>query len=136
MSPAFIMAISKKFKCGHCGRNKLTGYSVCAKHLIYARVAWGNRVRRKMILGECAYCHRRHVPNEQRCRMHKQINRENCHNWSLKKYWSRKRDGLCVMCLVGMAKPAADGTIWCREHREERRRINQLRYRRVNNESK
>jgi hypothetical protein len=121
MSPAFIIAFKKKFKCARCGHQKLSGYSLCPKHVLKARRHWHTIVKRKMILGECVNCHRKHVRGEQRCDVHKEINRKRIHNWSQAKYWARRRDGLCVDCLVGQAKPVVPGSCCrCEEHREWR----------------
>ena len=120
MTPAFVKAFSKRFRCEHCGAQKLNGYSLCARHLIKARRWWRNRVRRKMVLGECVNCQRRHVRGEQRCRLHKEINRKRIHDWQQLKYWSRRRDGLCVECLIGQAQPAVPGSCWCAPHRARR----------------
>ena len=120
MTPKFIAAFAKKMKCSSCSASKLTGYSVCSHHLIMARKYWRVKVKRKMILGECVNCQRRPVRGEQRCRLHKEINRKRIHAWMQAKYWARRRDGLCVDCLIGQAQPVVPGSCWCEVHRVER----------------
>jgi len=123
MSPMFIIAFKKKHKCPRCSASKLTGYSVCQRHLSYAKYQWRRWSARRFSKGLCHSCDRQHIPSEQRCMPHTRINQKRCQEWTRNKYHSRKRDGLCVDCPTSNPKPTTNGLIWCSVH-HERHRIN------------
>lgn len=69
----------------------------------YARQAWHQWVAIRQILGTCIRCNRKHRPDEQRCGVHRNINKAKCLAWARAnrdairaEYKSRVNAGVCV----------------------------------------
>ncbi len=135
MSPIFIKAFKAKVKCPQCSADKLNGYSICSKHLLKARFRWRRWSKSRYHQGLCHSCDQRHIPGQQRCMPHTIKNRKYCWEWSYNKYHARKRDGLCVMCPIGVVSPTVDRTVWCYSHREQAREKNR-KYHRAHSRAK
>jgi hypothetical protein len=69
----------------------------------YARSKWHVFVAVRQVLGTCIACNRKHRPGEQRCTVHRNINRAKCKAWShenrdqrLADYREARKKGVCA----------------------------------------
>ena len=131
MTPLFVKAFKKENKCWSCKASKLTGYSVCSRHLLKARGHWRVWSAKRFEQGLCHSCHRRHIPGKQRCRAHTLINQTRCRIYSRVRYKFRKENGLYTQCRVGIEEKAVKGFGGlCKYHHDVR--LTQNRARRQN----
>ena len=92
--------------CWKCRRRRASKnfkpYAVCDEHRGLARAYWHARVERRLREGCCISCSRRPVPGEQRCEVHKEINRLKCAAWGRRhpershKYWLKYKRRLAA----------------------------------------
>ncbi len=91
------MFFVKKFKqkrslnaCANCGKDKLSGYSMCAKHLERARLEFENWSNERRAVGRCIGCDRVSLKantlatrgaHQLRCWFHAAINRARISKW-------------------------------------------------------
>ena len=109
MSPYFVKLFKKENKCSCCKASKKDGYSVCAKHLKYAKTRWRKWQIIRRNTGKCCYCHRKSFKGWLRCKTHTIINKKKCEAWG-KKHPTHGHDsfiqrhstftdnGLCISC--------------------------------------
>lgn len=69
----------------------------------YARAKWREFVTVRQVLGTCIACNRQHRPGEQRCTVHRNLNRAKCKAWAhenrderLAEYRRRVKAGVCT----------------------------------------
>lgn len=129
MSPVYIKEIQST-KCGNvCKNEKLGKYSLCAKHLEYARNTWRIWQKERRDQGRCCFCHLKSFKGFLRCKKHTLENRERCKAWARlhpyrhREEWERRKRwtamGLCLACPTH--SPVIPGRTRCADCTERRR---------------
>lgn len=108
MTAFFVKTFKKRHtkRCAHCRKDKVSGYSLCDRHLVAARErfrSWSNTRRKEH---KCILCDRKPMKTWLRCRLHTKINRNRCAIWGSQhpdyahKQWLKRKKyidvGLCV----------------------------------------
>lgn len=115
MTAFFVEKFKRENQCWNCKADKLSGYSMCAKHLEKAKLdfrAWAKRRRRQRL---CCYCDRRSFKGWLRCKTHTLVNRVKCLRWNRlhpehgREAWEKRKKllalGICI-CRAHRTIPA------------------------------
>lgn len=81
MSKFFLKSFKAKNKCWACKEDKLSGYSLCEKHLTKARNLWRSWGFERRQAGLCISCDRTSFKGWLRCKFHTLLNRKRCAAW-------------------------------------------------------
>ena len=81
MSPMFLKFFRNEVKCQCCHSHKKEGYSVCPKHLKYAKLRWRGWSEERRKEGLCCWCGRKSYKGWLRCKKHTEYNRGICREW-------------------------------------------------------
>lgn len=84
MTAFFVQEFKKTNKCLKCKTSKIEGYSLCAKHLRYAKLRWRTWAEDRKEAGKCCYCHRKSFNGWLRCRTHTAYNRKIGIEWCVR----------------------------------------------------
>ena len=134
MSKFFLRKFKSLHKCPKCSDDKISGFSLCPKHLTRARYEWRARARAARAEGKCGQCPLKAIPNQLRCKLHAELNRKKCRAWlkehpehNAEAYAERvayREAGFCPQCPQHRKLREDEGRCWvCRERNRLRDKI-------------
>lgn len=115
MTAFFVRKFKSQNKCPHCKSEKLTGYSLCTKHLEEAKLRFRLWSVERRVNGKCCFCDCKSFRGWLRCRRHAKINRERVRKWYAahpgygNRQWKHRlalrQQGICACWTKGKLQP-------------------------------
>jgi len=122
MSKFFLKSFKARHKCWACKEDKLSGYSLCEKHLTKARNLWRSWGFERREEGLCISCDRKSFKGWLRCKIHTAYNRKKCLAWThahpehAQEAWRKKQTlraaGFCPQCPQHRKLKNGAGRCW------------------------
>lgn len=124
MSPVYISFFKGKTKCSTCSSPSMPARKMCPLHLKKAKEGYSVWTEKRKTKGLCVRCHRKSHNGFLRCKLHTEINRNQCQAWMARQSpeWRHNkwlmRKAACLAkneCQYCAAKnPPIPGTLRCR----------------------